>query len=204
MLATSLVSRQRSEFGTSQTCRFCHVRAELKQSLGLKSACKKPPNGFKRAPSPAASQACDSQTSTRKLLWQLAALQSASQPQATSTASELLTAHSSPFQTPHNPLLSLLSHYRFTSRLQAHKSLPKAKKIASELSSIASKRLVGHKPLSGPSLWGGCCQLLFRGGYRPGFETWLRIRYFDGYSILRLRDGSSSDLRGSKKLAKAL
>ena len=54
------------------------------------------------------------------------------------------------------------------------------------------------------SLWGGCCQLLFRGGYRPGVETWLRIRYFDGYSILRLRDGSSSDLRGSKKLAKAL
>ena len=25
------------------------------------------------------------------------------------------------------------------------------------------------------SLWGGCCQLPFRGGYRPGFETWLRI-----------------------------
>ena len=61
-----------------------------------------------------------------------------------------------------------------------------------------------NTPLAPLSLWGGCCQLLFRGGYRPGFETWLRIRYFDGYSILRLRDGSSSDLRGSKKLAKAL
>ena len=70
---------------------------ELKQSLGLKSACKKPPNGFKRAPSPAASQACDSQTSTRRLLWQLAALLSASQP---------LTGHFYRFRT-HSPLLSL-------------------------------------------------------------------------------------------------
>ena len=54
------------------------------------------------------------------------------------------------------------------------------------------------------SLWGGCCQLPFCDSYRPVFETWVRIRYFESSSILRLRDGSSSDLRGSKKLAKAL
>ena len=52
---------------------------ELKQSLGLKSACKEPLSGLKGAPKPATPQACDSQTSTRRLLWQLAALPSSSQ-----------------------------------------------------------------------------------------------------------------------------
>ena len=79
-------------------------------TLGLKSACKKPPNGFKGAHSPAASQACDSQTSTRRLLRQLAALLSASEPLAgQKIASELLTGHFYRFRAARRPLLWLPS-----------------------------------------------------------------------------------------------
>ena len=80
---------------------------ELKQFLGLKSACKEPPNGNKGAPQPAASQACDSQTSTRRLLWQLAALPNYSQ--AARSTSESLPSYS-----------------------QTHKSLPSSLQATSE------------------------------------------------------------------------
>ena len=109
---------------------------ELKQSLGLKSACKKPPNGFKGAPSPAASQACDSQTSTRRLLWQLAALLSASQP---------LTGHFYRFRTTHSPLLSLPNCSQPTPIASEPLAGPQ---IASEPLAgpqIASKPLAGQK-----------------------------------------------------------
>ena len=54
------------------------------------------------------------------------------------------------------------------------------------------------------SLWGGRCQLLLCVGYRPRFETWVRIRYLEALSILGPRARSSSDVRGSKVLAKSL
>ena len=61
VLATGLVSRHGLEFGTSQACRDS-ATCGPEQSLRLKSACKEPPNGFKGALQPAASQAYDSPT----------------------------------------------------------------------------------------------------------------------------------------------
>ena len=54
------------------------------------------------------------------------------------------------------------------------------------------------------SLWGGCSSSMPCVGYRPRFETWVRIRYFAGLSILQRADRSSSNFWGSKVLAKSL
>ena len=54
------------------------------------------------------------------------------------------------------------------------------------------------------SLCGGCSQPPFCVGYRPRFETWVRIRHFGALSILQPAGRSSSNLRGSKVLAKSL
>ena len=54
------------------------------------------------------------------------------------------------------------------------------------------------------SLWGGCSSSMFCVGYRPRFETWVRIRHFAGLSILQCAGRSSSNLWCSKMLAKSL
>ena len=54
------------------------------------------------------------------------------------------------------------------------------------------------------SLWEGCSSSMFCVGYRPSFETWVRIRHFAGLSIPQRAGPSSSNLWGSKVLAKSL
>ena len=49
-----------------------------------------------------------------------------------------------------------------------------------------------------------CSSSMFCVGYRPRFETWVRIRHFAGLSILQCAGRSSSNLWCSKMLAKSL
>ena len=48
------------------------------------------------------------------------------------------------------------------------------------------------------SLWGGCSSSPLCDSYRPRFETWVRIRYFEALSIRGPTARSSSDFRGSE------
>ena len=52
-------------------------------------------------------------------------------------------------------------------------------------------------------VWGGCSSSMSCVGYRPRFETWVRIRHFEDLSILQRAGRSSSNFWGSKVLAKS-
>ena len=99
-------------------------------------------------------------------------------------------------------LLSLGRVFQFhvLCRLQAARNL--SVKTVKSVKRPGSEK--GHQKRQFCSLWGGCSSSMFCVGYRPRFETWVRIRHFAGLSILQCAGRSSSNLWCSKMLAKSL